>query len=121
MDSDILLFFNRAPGALGLFEAFAGEFDRRYPNASRRVQKTQITWSDPLVFAMISLPRSRKQPKDSLVLSFGLPEREDSPRIYQAVEPYPGRWTHHVILTGPRELDGQLWSWLDRAHLWAGR
>ena len=36
-----------------------------------------------------------------LVVSFGLGRREPSPRIGAAVEPYPGRWTHHAAVIVP--------------------
>ena len=36
----------------------------------------------------------------------------EHPRILQAVEPYPGRWTHHLLLTAPEDVDGLLAAWL---------
>lgn len=37
----------------------------------------------------------------------------------QAAEPYPGRWTHHLVLTDAARIDGELLSWLDAAHQFA--
>ena len=39
-----------------------------------------------------------------------------SPRIAVAVEPYPNRWTHHVVVSQPEEIDGKLLDWLSQAY-----
>ena len=49
-----------------------------------------------------------------LLLTIGLARRLDSPRV--AVEPYPNRWTHHVILSEVGQLDSELMDWLQEAH-----
>ena len=36
-----------------------------------------------------------------------------------ATEPYPGRWTHHLLVSTPEELDGQLLAWLQEAYAFA--
>ena len=46
----------------------------------------------------------------------GLHRRLDSPRVAVAVEPYPGRWTHHILLTAAEEADGELMDWLAEAR-----
>ncbi len=45
--------------------------------------------------------RSRigKRPEVYIVVTFGLGYRVESPRIDVAVEPYPGRFTHHVLIS----------------------
>ena len=40
--------------------------------------------------------------------TLGLGRRVEHPRILQAVERYPGRWTHHLLLTAPEDVDGLL-------------
>ena len=62
-----------------------------------RVLKSQITLENRHGFAFVSLPR-RKVGEPSVVVSIGLPDRISSPRIWMAVEPYPNRWTHHLLL-----------------------
>lgn len=42
-----------------------------------------------------------------------------TPHILQAVEPYPGRWTHHLLLTAPEDVDGLLAAWLAEAYRFA--
>ena len=53
------------------------------------------------------------------MLTFGLGERLDSSRLYQTVEPYPGRWTHHLFLARPEEVDGELQGWLADSYRFA--
>lgn len=115
--ADTLRFFAGRPAALALFGALARRLDAALPDTAARVQKTQITFVHRRVFAMASLPRRKGE--EGLVLSFGLGRRLDSPRIGAAVEPYPGRWTHHMALTDAAQLDGELLAWLREAWAFA--
>jgi hypothetical protein len=83
-----------------------------------KVTKTQISFRCRYVFAMVSLPYRRKKewPREYLMVSFGLPAQEKSPRITASAEAYPGRWTHHVIVERPEELDAELLGWIDEAY-----
>ena len=38
------------------------------------------------------------------------------PRVAVATEPYPGRWTHHIPLASPQELDEELRGWVHAAY-----
>lgn len=55
-------------------------------------------------------------PEVFLILSFGLRYRLDSPRVAAAAEPYPNRWTHHVIVSDRGQIDDELMGWLREAH-----
>ena len=50
IDGETLLFFDKQPSALSLYECFAAKLYRRFPDTKRRVQKTQITFSNRYVF-----------------------------------------------------------------------
>ena len=50
-----------------------------------------------------------------LTVTFGLGYRKESPRIDAATEPYPGRWTHHVMVGSQEEIDGELLDWIAEA------
>ena len=39
----------------------------------------------------------------------------ESPRIDAAVEPYPGRWTHQVLISKAEEIDEMLMGWAKEA------
>ena len=49
-------------------------------------------------------------------MTFGLFRWVEDPRIAVAVEPYPNRWTHHVVLSDPAQVDSQLMAWLEEAY-----
>ena len=49
------------------------------------------------------------------MVTFGLGYRLKSPRIDAAVEPYPGRFTHHVMVSGTGEIDDELMEWVKEA------
>jgi len=80
------------------------------------VKKTQITFRERYGFAFVSLRKMKGCPEVFIIVSFGLSRRLDSPRIHIAVEPYPNRWTHHVIVASVEEIDDELMGWLTEAH-----
>lgn len=116
---DELLFFDGHRGALPLYEAFAGALLERFPEASMRVQKTQITFSNRYIFACVSFARVKRKaelPDPYLVITLGLSYPLESDRVAVKTEPYPGRWTTHIVVSDPSELDGAFWGWVDQAY-----
>ena len=99
-ETDLLFFFQRSPAALALYQALLRRMVPRFPQTALRVQKTQISFYDRHLFAAVSLPRSARQ--------FG-PEAA-------VVEPYPGRFTHHIPLRREADLDAALLGWLREAR-----
>ena len=118
MTADELRFFDGRPGALGLYEGLRGMLLDVAPGAEIRVQKTQITYRLRYGFAFVSFTPVRRRAERGpawLTLSFGLPFRLEDPRVDAAVEARPNRWTHHVMISSPEEIDGELLSWLTEA------
>lgn len=116
---DLMLFFDGRPAELSLYERLFGLLDGQgLPNLSVRVQKSQLSFYGRHLFAAASLPLRRKKewPKECILVTVGLNRQLDSPRVAVAVEPYPGRWTHHIPISEPEELDGELFSWLLEAY-----
>ena len=110
------LFFSAAPLAGHLFDLLEAAVRPRHPSMTVNVQKSQVTFCDPNPFCWCSLPRSRKPgPETGLMISFGFDQRIDDPRIFQAVEPYPNRWTHHVLLSREAQIDDELMGFLQEA------
>ena len=70
---------------------------------------------------MASLPwrKVKGWPEEYLLVSFGLAYEKKSPRIVQAVEAYPNRWTHHVLRTCPEQVDDELMDWIGEAYRFA--
>ena len=50
-----------------------------------------------------------------MTVTFGLDYRKESPRIDVVTEPYPGRWTHHVMVGNAEEIDEELIGWIREA------
>lgn len=113
-DNDVLFFFDRHPRELALYEAFFALLEGAFPGASVKVQKSQVSFYGRHLFAAVSLPVRRKKgwPEEAILITLGLPYRCGSERIAVAVEPYPGRWSHHILVSRGEELDGELMGWV---------
>jgi hypothetical protein len=119
---DELLFFDAHQDALPLYEAFGEAVLGKVPDARIEVKKTQISFFDRRMFAAVSFTPVRKakeRPKPFLTITFGLPYRKESDRIDVAVEAYPNRWTHHVMIGSAEEVDEELVSWIIEADEFA--
>ncbi len=118
ISGDELFFFNEKPAALPLYEAFAQRLLTEIDNVTVKVQKTQISFSNRHNFAFVSfLParRAKERPKTYITVTFGLQYKKESPRIDAASEPYPNRWTHHMLISSVEEIDDELMGWLKEA------
>lgn len=118
MDEDTLLFFAGRPEALALYEILKQQILSRITNVKIKIAKTQITFANPKGFAFVSfLPvrRAKQRPPVYLTVTFGLGYRKESARIDSATEPYPNRWTHHVMISKPEDVDEELLSWIAEA------
>ena len=115
---DALRFFDRRPRELELYQAFADKVLAACPDTHIRVLKSQITLENRPGVAFVSLPR-RKGQQPTIVVSFGLSYRVDSPRIWVATEPYPNRWTHHMLVSDETQLDDELMGWIKEAAAFA--
>lgn len=115
---DAMQFFDRRPRELELYQDFEGKVRAICPDMHIRVLKSQITFENRHGFAFVSLPH-RKVQEPTIVVSFGLSYRVDSPRIWAASEPYPNRWTHHVLVSDETQLDDELMGWIKEAAAFA--
>ena len=118
MTTDELLFFDRLPRFLPIYETLKSLLEARYPEMTVKVSKTQISLRNRYVFAAVSLPERRMKdwPKEYLLVTLGLGYQNTSPRIALSAEPYPGRFTHHVMVERGEQLDDELLGWLDEAY-----
>lgn len=124
LDFDTLLFFDGNRSALPLFTALEAKLFERFPEAEKRVQKTQITYYHRHVFACVSFARVKRKavlPETWLTLTLGLPYPLESERVAVKTEVYPGRWTTHIVLGSEAELDGELLDWLEQAYAFSER
>lgn len=122
MNQDILLFFDKHPEALPLYEALEEKILSEIEDVTVKVQKTQISFSNKHNFAFVSfLPvrKAKERPDIYIVVTFGLGYRKESPRIDVAVEPYPNRWTHHMLISKPEEIDDELMEWIREVSIFS--
>ena len=122
LDADTLLFFDAHPSALPVFAAWEAGLFERFPEAQKRVQKTQITYYRRHVFACASFARVKRKaelPASWFVLTLGLPCPLASARVAAKTEAYPGRWTTHIVISSEAELDDELFSWLEQAYVFS--
>ena len=119
LNADTLMFFDQHMEALPLYRAFEEILFDSFPVANKRVQKTQITFSNRHVFACVSFARVKRKadlPEGYMVITLGLPAPLDSVRVAVKTEPYPGRWTHHIVVSKPEELDDELLLWIRESY-----
>ena len=119
LDTDTLMFFDQHMDILPLYQAFEELLSDSFSVVNKRVQKTQITFSNRHVFACVSFARVKRKaelPMRYMVITLGLPAPLDSERVAVKTEPYPGRWTHHIVVNKPEELDEELLSWVREAY-----
>ena len=122
LDANTLMLFDRHLDVLPLYRAFEKLLFDSFPVVNKRVQKTQISFSNRHVFACASFARVKRKaelPKRYMVITLGLPAPLDSERVAVKTEPYPGRWTHHIVVSSPEELDEELLSWMKTAYTFA--
>lgn len=118
MNSDILIFFGDHMEALPMYERLEERILARIPEVRIRAAKTQISFANRRGFACVSFNPCRKsgdRPDVWMTISFGLSCRKESPRIDAATEPHPNRWTHHVMVGSPEEIDEELMGWIEEA------
>ena len=118
MNTDVLFFFNDHMDALPLYERLEELVLEQISDAKIKVSKTQISFSNKRGFAFVSFNPCRKvndRPDVWMTVTFGLSYRKDSPRIDVATEPYPNRWTHHVMVGSVEEIDAELMGWIREA------
>lgn len=120
MTAEVLGFLNAHPGRIALFEAVEKVILSLGPS-EMAVAKTQISWGSPKKFGFLSLPirMGKETPEGSLVLSFGLDHREEHPKIAVASNPYPNRWTYHVVLAAPGDVDDTVRGFLREAYIFS--
>ena len=122
LEEDTLMFFDGHREVYPLYEAFLARLLRQYPQTAVKVQKTQISFYDRRMFACVSFLRPKRKselPESYFVLTLGLPGPLRSERVAAKTEPYPGRWTTHIVVSRESDLDEELFGWVEQAHAFA--
>ena len=62
-------------------------------------------------------PKKKSElPASYFVLTLGLSYPLESERVAAKTEPYPGRWTTHIVISDVSGLDQELWDWVKQAY-----
>ena len=119
MEENTLFFFNKRQLAIHLYAVFESLLLSELEGVVIQPQKSQITLKNRRVFGAVSFLPARKakdRPDPYLTITVGLNRREGSPRMDQVSEPYPGRWTHHLVIGSVEEIDDELMDWVREAY-----
>ncbi len=122
MNEDAARLFAGHPDTAVLYETVEEAALSLGDDVGIRAGRTQVAFHVKKGFAWAWLPirRIKGRPEVYLVLSFGLDRKVESPRILETVQPYPGRWMHHLLLERPGDLDAEVLFWLRDAYRQAG-
>ncbi len=109
--------FQGRPEALKLFDAVRRYIESIGP-VTVEAMKTQVSFGAKNKFAWVWLPQlwTRMRPENSITLTFVAGRHINHDRIAKAVEPRPGRWTHHVIIEDESDIDEDVRAWLHEAY-----
>ena len=118
-DSELDIFFQEEEAAWPIFQAI--RLAASDAGVGLRIGKSQIAFACRIAFAWVWVPgRYLRGKRPPLVLTVGLRRRDNSPRWKQVVEPYPGRFVHHMELRSPEDIDDELRILLAEARSLAG-
>ena len=105
-------FFSHYPASRQIFNALLEVIHTLGP-LEVQVMKSQVVFRRTKAFARAWIPEQYLHRKAApLVLTLSFSARDPSSRWKEIVEPYPGRFTHHLELFHPREIDDEVIAWL---------
>jgi hypothetical protein len=110
-------FFADRPESFRLFEIVRTYIESLGP-VTVEAMKSQISFGSKTKFAWVWLPQIwiKKRSEKGITLTFDVGRHIVDARIEEAVEPRPGRWTHHVIIEREADLDESVRGWLREAY-----
>ena len=119
---DMLLFFDQHKAVYPLYEQLQERLLARFPEGRVKVQKSQISFYNRHLYACVSFLKVKKKaemPENYFVLTLGMPAPLASSRVAVQTEPYPGRWTAHLVISSASDLDEELFGWIEQAYSFA--
>ena len=111
-------FFEHQAESRQIFEAL-NSLVKTFGPVELHVTKSQVAFHRRKAFAWVWMPGMYLHRKTApLVLTLSFHKRDPSLRWKEIVEPYPGRFTHHLELYAVNEIDDEVRNWLWEA--WVG-
>jgi hypothetical protein len=107
-------FFSGYEDGRPIFDAVQGAIEALGP-VEWRVTKSQVVFWRGRSFAWAWTPRRYLGRGAPLVLTLSFDHEDPSPRWKEIVEPWPGRFTHHLELYAPADVDDEVRRWLRAA------
>ena len=120
--NDAMMFFAEHREAYPIYEKFTCALMERFPESKVKVQKSQISFYNRHMYACVSFMHVKKKselPPDYFVLTLGMPYPLESARVSIKTEPYPGRWTTHIVISSQSDIDSELLKWIEDAYNFA--
>lgn len=117
MEDEIKKFFTEYPETHKLFTLICSYIDS-LGEINVEVMKTQISFGTKKKFAWIWLPQTwvKGAPANGVVLTVGLRRRIEHPKVKEIKEPYPGRFTHHIVLLNKSDFNDDIKGILKEAY-----
>ena len=115
INEDVLLFFDKHSKALALYEMLMERAFKLFPDTAIRVSKTQIGLRNKHIYGCISFLK-KELSDEYFILRLGLPFPLETQRIVIITEPYPDRYTNHILISETADIDDELFSWLALAY-----
>lgn len=116
-EADVLAYFSGKTEELALYETVYAQLCQAFPDASVKVQKSQISfYNRHPVRGGVAAGAAEEGLAENVHPGDLRPFRRWRIPDAVAVEPYPNRWTHHVVLSDPAQVDSQLMAWLEEAY-----
>ncbi|MGN0906141.1 MAG: DUF5655 domain-containing protein [Bullifex sp.] len=112
------MLFDSDPLCFDLYKALEDRVTCEIGNITAVWKKTQVSFFRKHMFMCASLLRVRKKsemPYPYVTVTIGLRRKLDSCRVSAVTEPYPGRFTHHIIVADISDIDGELMGWISEA------
>lgn len=114
------LFFAKRPQAESLYQILREKLSG-LPGVKIAVFKTQISFSTRRGFCVVSHPPLKRLGESALMVSFSLPWKPDSLRLFRWVQISARRFTCHMAVAEESQLDDELMGWVLEAHGYASR
>ena len=118
MDAATLLFLNNSRRRFRCTKHLRTRSYDNIPIRRSRCRNLNIIFKSLYVCLCIVCPgkKEKELPDPYLVVTLGMSYPLESSRVAVKTEPYPGRWTTHIVLGDEKEVDGELLKWVVEAY-----